>query len=340
MRMPYSLRVGLFCGLVMYPFVQSGASEGEAVKVQKGDAQIHAVELIDAVLGDEADEDEMFFDELESEEVLQASDIELNSMKLRLQAIENHYDDLEFEKALSLCHELLSIAGVPKYLKIEAYRFKAFTLIALGQSVNAEEPFRLMLRIDAETELSASTPPKIMAVFRKVQAEELATLRQAAALKQQKIIESVLVQRNIPNEGEGAKPFALTLKIDDPSEAVRYSRFHYRRKNDPAYALVPFLPSKNGQWSALLPAQSTVSDDGMELEYYLTLLDEKRDLLRQEGTEDSPFSIQFTAGRVQAEAPPIYQQAWFWPTLGAAGGVTVAVVAGIILAPYLSSTDW
>jgi ribosomal protein L9 len=51
--------------------------------------------------------------------------------------------------------------------------------VAARDIVEAEKPFRLLLRARPTFELPASTPPKIMAVFRKVQVEEQALFKDA-----------------------------------------------------------------------------------------------------------------------------------------------------------------
>lgn len=105
--------------------------------------------------------------------------MEDKSIDQQLALARNLYDSLEYQLVVPLTKDILSHPALRPDQLVKAYELQGSSLVVIGDPIEAEKPFRLLLRLRPDFDLAASAPPKIVAVFRKVQVEENVGLRRA-----------------------------------------------------------------------------------------------------------------------------------------------------------------
>lgn len=191
------------------------------------------------------------------------------------------HDQLEYDQVLPLVQEVLSREGVPIEQTLDAYVLEGSCLAIMGNPIDAEGPFRRLLRGRPDFELPVDTPPKIMSVFRKVQAEERAIAEQMEALTRKRIIEGMSLSGEVPQELKGGRPVPLEFVLKDPSAAAQTVRVQYRKKGESAYSSLALQNDGSGRWRASIPGEWTANDNGAELELFVEALDKNGPLLTQ-----------------------------------------------------------
>src|SRR5688500_10600093 len=88
------------------------------------------------------------------------------------------FEQLEYDRVLPVARSVLARPEATLDQKLDAYVLEASCLAIVGDPVEAEQPFRLLLRARPDFDLAVETAPKILAVFRKVQGEERAIKEQ------------------------------------------------------------------------------------------------------------------------------------------------------------------
>jgi hypothetical protein len=227
------------------------------------------------------------------------------------------YEALEFDQVIPITAALLERENVDVDLRLDAYLLQGSCLAIVGDPVDAEKPFRFLLRGRPDFDLPPDTPPKILAVFRKVQVEELAILDQVRELERRRLVQELKLSGDQPDEAPGGRPLEFEYRLRDPRGVVSQMRLNYRRRGEQTFSSLAFGRDEDGSWRGALPSEWTASPDGFTLEYFLTTSDlGGRDLLTV-GSALEPQAIQVTPGEVD-EPRPFLGSPWFWAVIGAA----------------------
>jgi hypothetical protein len=236
--------------------------------------------------------------------------------------------DLEPARALPLTEQVLARAGITHEQRVEAYRLQAYALVVMGRTIDAESPFRLLLRVDPTFDLSTNTAPKILAVFRKVQVEEQRLAEQYRELERQRIVQSLELNPRNPADPVGGVALEFGYELTDPESAVEQIRLNYRRRGEPEFASVPLERTADNLWSGAIPGEWTVNDEGLDLEYFVATFRRDRMALLALGSAEAPLAMSVAPGELVGD--PWYESVWFWSIVG---GVVVAgsVTAGVLI---------
>lgn len=237
------------------------------------------------------------------------------------------YDQLEYEAVLPLVLELLSRGdSVPIDMRLDAYVLEGSCRAIVGDPIEAEKPFRALLRGRPDFELAADTPPKIMSVFRKVQAEEKAIVFEMKKLTRDRHVREMDLIGAHPSNLKGGRPALFSYLLKDPNGAATAVRVQYRKKGEPAFSSLALLRDEaTGRWRGILPGEATANDGGAELEFYVETADAEGPLLAR-GSAAEPLRALVTPGSVDRSAPPPLQPWVVW--LGAGSTAALAVAGG------------
>jgi hypothetical protein len=213
-------------------------------------------------------------------------------------------------------------------MQLEAYRLQASALAGSDQASEAERPFRMVLRLKPDFELPAQTKPKIMSVFRKVQAEEKELLRQSQALTRARVVQNMALVGEPPAKAYGGYPVRFDFRLKDPTGAVDSVVIPYRHVGQVPYSTVALARDEAGAWKGALAGDVTANEQGLLLEYYVETRDKNGALVTM-GTEKDPLRLEVTPGMVIRERPPPLGKQWFFIGLGTTGvaGLATGLVA-------------
>jgi hypothetical protein len=242
------------------------------------------------------------------------------------------YDALEYDRVAKLAEEALARPDPTLDEKLDAYALQGSALAIVADPIDAEKPFRLLLRARPEFNLPDATPPKILAVFRKVQVEEKAIVDEFAAIQRQRLSATLKLTGDAPAGVRGGRAVRFGYRLRDPQGAVESVRVQYRRKGEGEFTSLPLKRDDGGLWSGRIPGEWTVNEGGFVLEYVVVAGDDKGTLISL-GTPAAPRALDVAAGQVDKNAHPV--PAWgFWTAAGATG--VVGVTAGALAA----TTAW
>ncbi|MEM6532476.1 MAG: hypothetical protein AAF654_07620 [Myxococcota bacterium] len=238
-----------------------------------------------------------------------------------LQQAQRLYDDLEFDAVMPLARLVLARSDVTVTQRLDAYLLLGSSMAVARDPVGAETPFRFLLRGRPDFELPPTTPPKILAVFRKVQVEERTIREQLRELERERIIQSLELVAENNAEGKGGKPLTIAYTLRDPQRHVTSMRLNFRRRGEPTYSSLA-MTREDGSWMVEVAGEWTESESDYVFEYYVTTLDADGELLRA-GSAPAPLTLDVRAGRFQ-RPKPLYKQTWFWLASGAAAAAVGA----------------
>ncbi|MFH1808213.1 MAG: tetratricopeptide repeat protein [Pseudomonadota bacterium] len=213
------------------------------------------------------------------------------------------YDALEYERVIPLANAVLERGTISPDQKLDAYLLQASSLAIIGDPIEAEKPFRMLLRGRPDFDMPTQTPPKIMAVFRKVQVEERAIQEQMRAIEIARTIKSLRLVGAHPAEATGGFPLGFAYRLQDPTTAVDSMRILYRRQGESSYSALALKRDPEGVWSGVISGEWTASDDGFGVEFYLATAGPLGDLL-QDGSASSPHVVKVAPGSVERATPP------------------------------------
>jgi hypothetical protein len=232
------------------------------------------------------------------------------------------YDALEYDRVAKLAEEALARPDLTLDEKLDAYALQGSALAIVADPIDAEKPFRLLLRARPEFNLPDATPPKILAVFRKVQVEEKAIVDEFAAIQRQRLSATLKLTGDAPEGARGGRAVRFGYRLRDPQGAVESVRVQYRRKGEGEFTSLPLKRDDAGLWTGRIPGEWTANEGGFVLEYVVVAGDEKGTLVSL-GTTAAPQALEVGAGQVDKNAHPV--PAWgFWTAAGATGAVGVA----------------
>jgi hypothetical protein len=236
------------------------------------------------------------------------------------------YAALEYDRVIPYAEAVLARPDADIDMRLDAYLLQGSSLAIVGNAVDAEVPFRFLLRGRPDYDMSADTPPKILAVFRKVLVEERAIREQLAELARRELVKSISVATDIPDAGQGGEPLHVRVVVTDPRGAVKSVRLFHRRQGDLDFSALALVREQNN-FTGSIPGESTSSDAGLTIDAYVALFDDDDVLLTTIGSAASPTRITLTAGTVD-DTVPFYESAWFW-TLGVGAAVALVTTAAV-----------
>ncbi len=233
------------------------------------------------------------------------------------------YASLEYEAVIPVAEAVLARDDTTIDMRLDAYLLHGSALAIVGDAIEAEKPFRFLLRGRPDYDMPAETPPKILAVFRKVQVEERAIVDQMRELERARVLRELKLDAEMETESTGGVPLAFEYKLRDPGRAVQAMSVHYRRSASEPFSALALQVDDTGLWRAELPGEYTENDDGLVLQYYVSTTDAAGAPLLSVGDPTNPLGIQIAPGTV-ADARPFYKSPWLWIASG-----VVLVGAGV-----------
>lgn len=236
------------------------------------------------------------------------------------------YEGLEYDRVVPLAEAVLARPGTTLDEKLEAYLLQGSALAIVGDPADAEQPFRLLLRGRPDFDLPADTPPKILAVSRRVQVEERAIASQLRELERKRVAEQTRVVGETPTTLVGGAPLALSYRVKDPAGAVESVRVLFRRRGDAQYsALALARDDDEGAWVGAIPGEWTANDGGFALEYYVEVADAHGPLVA-DGAASKPLVVEVATGQVDRSGPPPVPL-WAFATVA---GTSAALLGGAV----------
>lgn len=238
------------------------------------------------------------------------------------------YDALDYDRIVPFAAALVAHPDATVEQRLDAYLVQGSSLAIVGHPIEAEMPFRFLLRGRPDFDLPADTPPKILAVFRKVQVEERAIRDNLAAHVRRDLVRTLAIDGLPQGSARGGFPLRFELRLTDPKNAVRGVRVDYRRAGRAAFSSLALEPHAPGRWVGEIPGEWTADEAPYLLEYRVHTVDADGAPLLTLGGE-RPLTAAMEAGSV-ADATPLLQSWWFWGSvavattavLGAAGAVS------------------
>ncbi|MFC1609801.1 hypothetical protein ACFL6C_02495 [Myxococcota bacterium] len=234
------------------------------------------------------------------------------------------FDALDYETAIAVAREVISRKDVTTDMRLHCYLLQGSALAIVGDPIEAEKPFRFLLRGRPAFDMPSDTPPKILAVFRKVQVEERAIVEQLRELERKRIMQELRLTPISQGDVIGGLPLPFQFKLRDPRQSVDSVQVHYRRVATEPFSVLATQVDEQGLWQAELPAEWTENASGFELQYFVTTADANESELISLGGPAAPLTIEIQPGMVES-ARPLYESPWFWAI---ATGVAAAAAVG------------
>lgn len=236
------------------------------------------------------------------------------------------YEGLEYDQVVPLTEGVLNHPGASVDQRLDAYLLQGSSLAVIGDQIEAEKPFRFLLRGRPDFDMPSETPPKILQVFRKVQVEERAIVEQMAELERARVLKSLALVDEPLEEPTGGVPIEVVVKLTDPRGAVVRTELRYRRQGAPQFASLPLERAGGGDWRGQIPGEWSENEDGFVLEYYFHTAGADDRTLVELGSAQAPKTVAVLPGEV-GDGVPFYQSVWFWGVTGAAATVVTVAAA-------------
>jgi hypothetical protein len=231
---------------------------------------------------------------------------------------------LEYDVCGEHATAALARADITSEQQALGYMLQASALAIQGQSVEAERPYRLLLRMKPEYDLPKETAPKILAVFRKVQAEENEIRLAVKASERKKLVESLRLGVTAPPRHKGGTPLHIRSQLVDPMKGVASVVLEYRMGGTGPFATLPMQATPEGPVASFTAAQ-TSTDAAVRMEYRVVLRDVSGETLLASAPRESPNALDLEAGQVVG--PTFWKQPRFWLMAGGgAGGLGTAAL--------------
>jgi hypothetical protein len=241
------------------------------------------------------------------------------STEALLKLAQEQYDNLEYDLVIAPATEVISRPDVSLETKLDAYLLLGSALSIVGDPIDAEKPFRLLLRGRPDYDLPSDTPPKILAVFRKVQVEEKAIAEQLFNLRRNRIIKNLKLTGDHPIESQGGYPLVFIYTLIDPNRDVDAIEVKYRKLGEKNFSALALKVNAAGEWIGAIPGDYTSSENGFVLEYSIETLDANGPLLVI-GNAPKFRTVKINPGTTERAAPPPLP---LWGILSASGVATL-----------------
>jgi hypothetical protein len=249
-----------------------------------------------------------------------------------IKQIQQMAEELEFEMVIELSAKLILRRELPPKDRIAVLYLQARAFVSLDDQLSAEGAFRLLIRSLPGFDITDDESPAIVAIFRKVQAEEEKMRQNLWLLEFQNIMSEMALDGGPTGMALGGLPVDFTYRLHDPRQSVDRFELSYRKDPSTPFATLPFSLTKES-WFAQIPAEWTENSDGLTLQYYATTYHMNGAVLAKQGQPGSPFSLELEPGAMDDHIN-ILDNPWVW--VGAATGL-VATVATAALVIYFES---
>jgi hypothetical protein len=252
--------------------------------------------------------------------------------KPSLEQVRSQMKSADFEKGIELGLSLLKDVNLSRADRVELLFLLGRAYISVSYLTAAENMIRDLLQLEPTFNPPEFESPAIVAVIRKVQADEKAAADARWEKELRTLQASIEVGGGPPDKPVGglSLPFVYTLK--DPLRAVKRFELSYRK--DPT---APFsrLPLRYGgmEYRAEIPADWTQSEGGVKVDYFATTYHANGARLITLGTKESPMKVNLAPGLLDDHLD-IYASPWFWAISGSVG-VGVLAAAGLLLDMFL-----
>jgi hypothetical protein len=220
-----------------------------------------------------------------------------------LKTAQHNFDELEYDIILPYVEAALRETTLTPDQKLLAYLLKAQALAITGDPVDAERPFRLLLRVQPDFNLPPDTPPKITGVFSRVQSEENAIRDQVYRLARARKIQKIKINGSAPSDGKGGTSIWFTFTLEDPDESVTAMKVGYRRLGEGEYSTLALKKQDNGEYKGFIPADWTESETDFKVEIY-TETQDRDGPLRRMFTQEEPGTIEMVKGMIPYTVAP------------------------------------
>jgi hypothetical protein len=226
---------------------------------------------------------------------------------------------------LEVVPDLVAAALADPGLAITA-RCEALALLGRTQAVrldplDAEAPFRQLLRLCPAHELAPDTEPRTLGAFRKVQAEERERSARAQQAEVQRLIGQLRLDGGPSLPALGGQPLRVQYQLTDPEGSVRAVSLAYRRAGERDFSILPLRSAEGSGWAGEIPAEWTENQAGLVVEYHVATAGPQGIDLLQVGDAERPLTLNVAAGEIPRPVP-WYRAWWFWAAVG--GGVALA----------------
>lgn len=244
------------------------------------------------------------------------------------------YDALEYDKVAPLAALALAAPDITLEQKLVAYQLQGSALAIIGDPVDAERPFLLLLSVRPDFVVPDETPPKIKSVFAKVKGEFDAVREAQEAQQRKELAATIEIEGALPTSADGGRPLRFDFGVADPRDVVKSVRVQYRRQGESEFLGLPLRRATSGRWVGVVPGEWTASENGFTMEAVVVVADQKGPLQ----TLGAPFApIAVSAGALARKQPvPVW-------ALGTSAGLTGAVAlaaTGITAATAWQNADF
>ncbi|MCU0694947.1 MAG: hypothetical protein MUC96_00305 [Myxococcaceae bacterium] len=243
-----------------------------------------------------------------------------------LAQLQELYRSLEYDQVIPLAEALLARDDLSQEQRLEVYRLQGSARAIVEDPVDAERPFRLLLRARPDYDLPADTPPKILAVFRKVQTEEKALANQLRDVERARLIANLRLTGEPPREPQGGRPLRFSYRVRDTAGVVETMRLQYRRAGQKAFSSLALERGDDGAWRGVIPGEFTADERGFTLEYVVETAD-RDGVLLTEGSAAAPRALAIAAGQVPTTAFKPVPRAVFFTSAGVTAALGLAAGA-------------
>jgi len=250
-------------------------------------------------------------------------------VEARMNEAEQLYTNLEYEELIRVVSDVIDAKVVEEETKTRAYFLQGAALAVIGATVEAEIPFRLLLRIDPNYELDESTSPRIVAVFSKVSLEEQAMQASLEGIAMARILQEMSIRGSNPTDAQGGRPIGFRYRVTDPRGLVESFFLHFRKAGTPHYSSLALIQDRNGSWLGTIPGEWSESQFDYKLQYHLVTKDDRDRKLQTLGTPYEPLGLDVRAGTVESVLP-FYERPWFWTVAGLAASALVGTTGYLL----------
>ena len=259
------------------------------------------------------------------------------SPKALLDQAKTLFEDMEYDAVIPQAEKVIAHPNSTTNEKLDAYLLMGSSLVIVGNQVDAEIPFRSVLRISPNHSLPTSESPKILSVFNMVKQEEQAILDQTRAMELSMLLQQMSIIGNVEQNQTGGIPLEFSYRIRDPRGMVDHFQVNYRRQGEKNYSSLALSQDNSGDWLGAVTGEWTENDDGFVMEYQLVTTDSLGEKLLSMGTQGVPLNIEMAPGTV-AGAVPLYEKVWFWVLTGVAVS-TIAATSGYFIHERMQPQD-
>jgi hypothetical protein len=200
------------------------------------------------------------------------------------------YDALEYDKVAPLAALALAAPDITLEQKLVAYQLQGSALAIIGDPVDAERPFLLLLSVRPDFVVPDDTPPKIKSVFAKVKGEFDAVREAQEAQQRKELAATIEIDGALPTSADGGRPLRFDFGVADPRGVVKSVRVQYRRQGEAEFLSLPLRRAPSGRWVGVVPGEWTASEAGFTMEALVVVADQKGQL-KALGAPASPITV-------------------------------------------------